>query len=114
MGDATSIGGVVTSRGADTRTFVVLALPAVAISVVTYFGLFGTFGPNGILALEDTQARLELAKANLSQIDDQRQQLAWRVALMEKPGGDADLVEELARNVLMDGAPRQVAISRAQ
>ena len=101
-------------RQSVTQTFAVLTLPAVAISVVTYFGLFGIFGPNGILALEDTQARLELAEANLSQIGDQRQRLARRVALMEKPGGDADLVEELARNVLMDGAPHQVAIVRTQ
>ena len=101
-------------RQSVTQTFAVLTLPAVAISVVTYFGLFGIFGPNGILALEDTQARLELAEANLSQIGDQRRQLANRVALMEKPGGDADLVEELARNILMDGAPHQVAIVRTQ
>ena len=101
-------------RQSVSQSFLVLALPAVAISVVIYFGLFGIFGPNGILALEDTQARLEMAKANLSQIGDQRRQLAWRVVLMERPGGDADLVEELARIELMDGAPHQVAIARGQ
>jgi cell division protein FtsB len=99
-------------RQSVTQSFAVLALPAVAVSVVIYFGLFGIFGPNGILAFEDASARLELAKANLLQIVDQRQQLARRVALMEQPGGDTDLIEELARNVLMDGAANQVAIAR--
>jgi cell division protein FtsB len=99
-------------RQSVTRSFALLTLPAASVSIVIYFGLFGIFGPNGILALEDASARLELAKASLLQIVDQRQRLTRRVALMEQPGGDADLVEELARNVLMDGAPNQVAIAR--
>lgn len=100
-------------RQSIAQSFAVLALPVAAVSVVIYFGLNGIFGPNGILVLEDTKARLELADAQLLQMTGERQQLADRVALMERPGGDPDLVEELARNVLMDGAPNQVAIARS-
>ena len=53
-----------------------LALPAVAGSVIIYFGLNTVSGPNGILALEDAKARLELAKATLVELTDDRQQLA--------------------------------------
>lgn len=82
------------------------------MTIVVYFGLFGIFGPQGVIALADTKARLGVAEARLLQIEGQRDKLAHRVALMEKPGGDPDLVEELARQVLMDGAPNQVALLR--
>jgi cell division protein FtsB len=100
-------------RQSIAQSFVVLALPAVAVSVVIYFGINGVFGPNGIMAFETTNARLALAETELLQMEDYRQQLSRHVALMERPGGDPDLIEELARNVLMDGAPHQVAISRS-
>ena len=94
------------------QSFALLAVPAVTVSAVIYFGLFGIFGPRGIVALEDTRARLDLAEVTLQQIADERRRLAHRVALMERPEADADLVEEMARKVLMDGAPHQVAVPR--
>ena len=69
------------------RFFTLMILPAVTIAVVGYFGAYGIWGERGVLALEDTKAKLGVART-------------------------ADLVEELARTRLMDGAPGQVAVPR--
>jgi cell division protein FtsB len=94
------------------ESFGILAVPAITVAVVTYFLGFGLLGPQGVLTLVDTEARLSLAQAQLSQIQNEHTELAHRVALMEQPGADNDLVEELARGMLMDGAHGQVAIGR--
>ena len=96
-----------------TRFFSVLVVPAVSLAVVSYFGAYAIWGNRGILALEDTQAQLGIQQQRLSQIEDTRGRLEHRIALMEKDGADPDLVEELARGQLMDGAPNQVAVPRA-
>ena len=96
-----------------TRFFSVLVVPAVSLAVVSYFGTYAIWGNRGILALEDTQAQLGIQQQLLSQIEDTRGRLEHRIALMEKDGADPDLVEELARGQLMDGAPNQVAVPRA-
>ena len=78
---------------------------------MAYFGSYLLWGARGIFALEDAQAKLGVLQQQLSSLQSQRDQLEHRVALMER--GDADLVEELARVRLMDGAPGQVALSRS-
>jgi cell division protein FtsB len=100
-------------RRSVTRFFSVLVVPAVAVAVVTYFGGYAIWGNRGILALEDTQARLGVQQEKLAQLQDSRTRLEHRIGLMEKDGADPDLVEELARGQLMDGAPNQVAVPRA-
>jgi len=96
-----------------TRFFSVLVVPAISVAVIGYFGAYAIWGNRGILALEDTQAQLGIQQQQLSQIQDNRGRLEHRIALMEKDGADPDLVEELARGQLMDGAPNQVAVPRA-
>ncbi|HEY8255724.1 MAG TPA: septum formation initiator family protein [Rhizomicrobium sp.] len=93
-----------------TRFFAVLVVPAITVAVVTYFGAYAIWGNRGVLALEDTQAQLGIRQQQLSEIQASRQRLEHRIALMEK--NDPDLVEELARTQLMDGAPNQVALPR--
>ena len=95
-----------------TRFFTVLILPAITLAVVGYFGTYAIWGNRGILVLEDTQAQLGVQEQQLAQVQANRMRLEHRIALMEKDGGDADLVEELARTQLMDGAPNQVAVPR--
>jgi cell division protein FtsB len=94
-----------------TRFFSVLVLPAVTVAVVSYFGAYAVWGSRGVLALEDTQARLGLQQEQLAQLQDTRARLEHRISLMDQ-NADPDLVEELARTRLMDGAPNQVAIPR--
>ena len=95
-----------------TRFFMALVLPALSIAVVGYFGSYAIWGERGLLVLEDTQAKLGIQQEKLTQIATQRDRLAHRIALMEEGRADPDLVEELARTQLMDGAPNQVAIPR--
>ena len=97
-----------------TRFFTVLILPAISMAVVGYFGTYAIWGNRGILVLEDTQAQLGVQEQQLAQVQANRMRLEHRIALMEKDGGDPDLVEELARTQLMDGAPNQVAVPRSK
>lgn len=99
-------------RRSVTRFFGVLVVPAISLAVVGYFGGYAIWGNRGILALEDTQARLGIQQQQLSQLQDNRARLEHRIGLMEKNGADPDLVEELARTELMTSAPNQVAVSR--
>ena len=92
------------------RFFAVLVVPAITVAVVAYFGAYAIWGNRGVLALEDTQAQLGIRQQQLSEIQASRHRLEHRIALMEK--NDPDLVEELARTQLMDGAPNQVALPR--
>ncbi len=94
------------------RFFALMVLPAVTVTVVGYFGSHAIWGERGILALEDTQAHLALRQQELTGLDQSRARLEHRIALMGQASPDADLVEELARTQLMDGAPNQVAVSR--
>jgi cell division protein FtsB len=94
------------------RFFTLMVLPAVTIAVVSYFGGYAVWGERGILALEDSQAHLALQQQQLAQLQQQRARLEHRIQLMNHTNPDPDLVEELARTELMDGAPNQVAVSR--
>src|SRR5258705_11673976 len=96
-----------------TRFFTVLIVPAISLAVVGYFGTYAIWGNRGILSLEDTQAQLGIRQQQLAEGQANRMRLEHRIALMENHGGDPDLVEELARTQLMDGAPNQVVLPRA-
>src|SRR5271170_1794744 len=95
------------------RFFGALILPALAIAVISYFGFYAVWGERGIFRLEDAQARLGVGQAQLAQVQGDRDRLSHRIQLMEGDQADPDLVEELARGQLMDGAPNQVAIPRS-
>jgi len=92
------------------RSFTVLVVPAITLTVLMYFGSYLLWGERGLNALEDAQARLGVLQQRLSVLQGRRSTLVHRIALMER--GDDDLVEELARTRLMDGAPHQVSIPR--
>ena len=94
-----------------TRFFTALIVPAVTLAVVSYFGAYAIWGHRGILVLEDTQAQLGIQQQHLAELQVSRTRLEHRIALMDK-NADPDLVEELARTQLMDGAPNQVAVPR--
>lgn len=94
-----------------TRFFTVLVFPAVSLAVVSYFATYAIWGSRGVLALEDTRAQLGIQQAQLTLAQDNRLRLERRIALMKQQ--DPDLVEELARGQLMDGAPNQVALPRS-
>ncbi len=96
-----------------TRLFLALLLPALSAAVVGYFGGYAIWGERGLLALEDTQGQLQMQHEKLAQLSASRDRLSHRIQLMEGPRADPDLVQELARSQLMDGAPNQVAVPRS-
>jgi cell division protein FtsB len=87
-----------------------LILPAVSLAVISYFGAYAIWGERGLYKLEDAQARLGIQQEQLAQVQGDRDRLYHRIDLMNQ--SDPDLVEELARGQLMDGAPGQVAVPR--
>lgn len=95
-----------------TRVFAAMVLPAICGAVSAYFGYYAIWGERGALALEDTQAELGVRQEQLAQIRDQRQRLEHRISLMSPGQVDPDMVEELSRGQLMNGAPNQVAVPR--
>jgi len=97
-------------RRSVVRVFGWTVLPAVTVAVVSYFGYYTVYGQRGTLALHATEMRLAAANGQLAQLSDRRQRLEHRIALLK--AGDPDLIEELARTKLMDGAPGQVAVPR--
>lgn len=97
-------------RSSVARSFGVLVIPVISLTVLAYFGSYLLWGERGLIALEDAQAVLGVRQVQLASLQSQRDQLEHRVVLMER--GDNDLVEELARSKLLDGAPHQVAVLR--
>ncbi|HWA02257.1 MAG TPA: septum formation initiator family protein [Rhizomicrobium sp.] len=97
-------------RRSVTRIFAAMVLPAVCGAVSAYFGYYAIWGERGALALEDTSAELGIRKDQLAQIRDKRVRLEHRIELMKS--GDPDMIEELYRKELLEGAPNQVAVPR--
>ena len=95
-----------------TGSFRILVFPALAFAVTGYFSAYAVFGARGARALEDTGASLGVQQQQLQTLQAQAGMLQHRIALLDRPQPDADLVQELARTKLLDGAPRQVAIRR--
>lgn len=95
-----------------TRVFAAMMLPAACGAVTAYFGYYAIWGERGVLALEDAQADLSVREGQLAQVRDQRERLQHRIFLMKPGQVDPDLVEELSRSELMDGAPGEVAVPR--
>ena len=93
--------------------FGALVVPAICGASILYFGYHLVFGPRGLRSLEDVQATLGIRREQLTQAMDTRQRLQHRIFLLEPGSVDPDLVEELARGQLMDGAPGQIAVPRA-
>jgi cell division protein FtsB len=86
-----------------------LTVPA-TLGVAAYFGTFALYGERGYAQLLDIRSELAEKQTQLAQLTDKRMRLEHRIQLLKS--GDPDLVEELARTKLMDGAPGQVAIPR--
>ena len=97
-------------RRSVARIFGLAVFPAISVAVISYFGYNAVWGERGYMALTATQTRLTAAEDKLLAVTGQRHRLEHRITLLKQ--GDPDLVEELARTKLMDGAPGQVAIPR--
>lgn len=75
-----------------------------------FFGYHALYGERGYVVLTTVRGELAQSQMRLAQLTEQRTRLQHRIDLLK--AGDADLVEELARTKLMDGAPGQIAVPR--
>lgn len=100
-------------RRSVTRFFAALVIPAISAAAISYFGYYTIWGTRGLMALTETQARLEVRQEQLSVLTAERERLSHRIALLKPGSVDPDLVEEVARSQLLEGAPGQVAVPRS-
>ena len=100
-------------RRSVTRFFGRLVIPALSAAVVSYFGYYTVFGARGLEALYDTNAQLAVQQEQLATLKGEHARLAHRIKLLEPGSVDPDMVEEVAREQMLDSAPGEVAIPRA-
>jgi cell division protein FtsB len=94
------------------RNFGTIAVPAICCSICLYFGYSGIFGNRGLIAWSQTRTELAAAKGDLSGIRAKREALEHRISLLNGRAIDADLLEEVARGVLLETRPDEVAVPR--
>ncbi len=76
------------------------AVPAIAFSVIAFFGGYALFGSNGVLAWGEYSHELHQREVVLAQVEQARDALANRVALLDPRHANPDLVDELVRRNL--------------
>jgi len=94
------------------RNFNTIAVPAICCAVCLYFGYSGIFGNRGLIAWSQTRTELAAAKGDLSGSRAKRQALEHRISLLDGRAIDPDLLEEVARSVLLETRRDEVAIPR--
>lgn len=100
-------------RRSVTRFFANLVIPALGAAVISYFGYYTVFGTRGLEALSDTRSQLSVQQEQLASLKDQHAKLAHRIKLLEPGSVDPDMVEEVAREQMLDSASGEVAVPRA-
>lgn len=85
-------------------------LPALCTALAVYFGYHAVWGDGGYFAREAARKNLVQQEARLAHLSTDRKQLERRIALLQV--NDRDMIEELARKELMNGAQGQVAVPR--
>jgi cell division protein FtsB len=85
-------------------------LPALALTIISFFGGYALFGSNGVLAWGDYAQRYDQRKIQLAAIEKQRTELANRVRLLDPRRANPDMVDELVRRDLGVARPDEVII----
>jgi cell division protein FtsB len=89
-----------------------MIVPTICCALTLYFGYSVVAGPRGLFALRNTQGELAMAQHELADVSAQRKALQHRIDLLDDKALDPDLLEELARSVLAQGPPGEVAVPR--
>jgi cell division protein FtsB len=86
------------------------AWPAVALVVVGTFAGHAIAGPNGLFAWRGYSQNLEMRKAELADLQMERDRLRHRSALLDPRKADPDMADELVRRDLGLVRPDEVVI----
>ena len=84
--------------------------PALALLVVGNFAGYAIAGPNGLLAWGGYHRDLNERKAELAQLQAEREQLRHRSALLDPRKADPDIADELVRRDLGLVRPDEVIV----
>lgn len=87
-----------------------MLIAILALAVVGYFTFHAFNGDHGIIAHKSYVTRVEGLKAELSDLQAQRQQIEHRIALLKPDSLDPDMLEERARETLNLAHPRDVMV----
>ena len=85
-------------------------LPAIAFTIIAFFGGYALFGSNGVLAWGDYSQRYETRKVELAAVQKEKAELANRVKLLDPRRANPDMVDELVRRDLGLTRPDEVII----
>jgi cell division protein FtsB len=99
-------------RRSVTRFFGASVIPAICIAVIAYFGYYAVFGERGYHALGIVNAELAVENQKLASLKADHMRLQHRIDLLEPGHVDADMVEQVARDQMTNGAAGQVAVPR--
>ncbi len=86
------------------------AMPALALIVVGTFAGHAIAGPNGLLAWSGYHRDLQERRAELAQLEAERERLKHRSALLDPKKADPDLADEMVRKDLGLVRPDEVIL----
>ncbi len=86
------------------------ALPALALGIMTFFGIYAVVGTNGALAYGDYQRLLVRKQQQLAMLKEKQAVLANRVQLLDPNKVDPDMADELTRKQLNVVNPNEVVV----
>lgn len=84
--------------------------PALALTVMAFFGGYAVVGPNGILAYGDYKRELAAREATYAALDKERAVIKNRVDLLNPRRANPDMAEELVRKQLKLAHPDEVIV----
>jgi cell division protein FtsB len=84
--------------------------PALALTIIGFFGGYALVGPNGVLAWGDYRRELEVKRAELTRLESQKRVVENRVALLDPRRANPDLADELIRKRLGYSHPDDIII----
>lgn len=86
------------------------AWPALALMVMAFFGGYAVLGANGLLAFGDYKRQVEQRERRYAALDQKREELRNRVALLDPRHANPDMVDELVRRELNVAHPDEVIV----
>ncbi len=92
------------------RTLRRAALPAMGLTLMAFFGAYAVLGPNGALAYGDYKRQLARREHDYQVLDQQREVLKNRVALLDPDHANPDMVDEMVRKELNVAHPDEVIV----
>lgn len=84
--------------------------PALALTIIGFFGGYALVGPNGVLAWGDYRRELNVKQVELAKLQARKKAIENRVALLDPKRANPDLADELIRKRLGYSHPDEIII----